>query len=105
METIKNRTESVESTYNRAEEAEQAVSKARELLAGKLDVENSTSFERITAITKLIKELSLTLPGTNIPIDNGNRHLVEALSTKLTLERMMQPLEEFKAKHPEAISA
>lgn len=99
MERIPNHTEA--GAYDRVEVVEQAMSQARELLAEKLDLETSTSLERSAAISELIAELSATEPGTNIPLDNSNRHVVESLSIMLGLEEMMQPIDEYMAKHPE----
>ena len=93
--------ESESDVYNRVEVVEKAMSKARELLATRIDLESSTSAERTIEIKRLIEELSETEPGSNVPIDNSNRHVVESLSVMLGLEDLIRPLEEYQAEHPE----
>lgn len=64
------------------------------------DFEHLTSSERVTFLRTLIMEKAATEEGTNIPIDNSNRFIVEELATLLRYEEVREELEEIEASLP-----
>lgn len=63
-------------TYERAVVEAQTNATVAELLA---PVEHAGALERIAHIDTLVEEMAATEEGSNIPLNNGHRHTVEAL--------------------------
>jgi hypothetical protein len=60
--------------------------------------------EKITALKTLIGELGATVEGTDIPVHNEHRHVVESLARLLRVEESRLEFEMILAKHPEVAS-
>jgi len=60
--------------------------------------------EKITALKTLIGELGATVEGTDIPLHNEHRHVVESLARLLRVEESRLEFETILAKHPEVVN-
>lgn len=87
MEKYTRKVEEVTGEYNRKDVEEKARERAMSLLSERLgDLSEASAAEKITALETLIAEYAATEEGTNIPMNNNNRHDVEALSRLLSIE-------------------
>jgi hypothetical protein len=89
-------------TYNREAVARDAKEQALALLDEKLTgaMELPTG-EKILVLRELINELSATVEGTDEPLHNEHRHVVEQLASLLRVEELRQEYEAVLARHPE----
>jgi hypothetical protein len=89
-------------TYNREEVAEGAMIEAKNLLLDRFSgFEKLDSNEKISALENLMIELSATAEGTDIPLNNKNRYVVEALAKLCVVETARLNFESVLARHPE----
>jgi hypothetical protein len=88
-------------TYNREAVAEAAMEQADTMLEEKIHgLQEMSAAEKIESIKGLIAELSVTAEGTDIPVHNEHRHVVEALAARLVFEELAAELKKVEAKHP-----
>ncbi len=57
--------------------------------------------EKIPALRELIAELGATVEGTDVPLHNQHRHVVEQLARLLRVEEARLEFESVLARHPE----
>lgn len=88
--------------YDRGAVAEAAMEQALTLLDERLPgAMQLPTAEKITALRTLITELSATIEGTDIPLHNEHRHVVEQLARLLKVEEIRAEFETVLARHPE----
>lgn len=89
-------------TYNREAVAEAALEQALGMLEERLPgVMQLPTAEKIPVLRELITELSVTAEGTDIPLHNEHRHVVESLARLLKVEEARLNFETIFARYPE----
>ena len=77
---------------------EEALLRLEEKFPGIISMSTS---EKIPVLKELITELGATVEGTDIPLHNEHRHVVESLSRLLRVEESRLEFESIVARHPE----
>lgn len=91
-------------TYSREKVAAAAMEQALLMLDEKLSgVMSMPTAEKIPVLKELITELGATVEGTDIPLHNEHRHVVESLSRLLRVEESRLEFESVIARHPELV--
>ena len=89
-------------TYNREAvqmmAMEEALDRLEERFPGAISLPTA---EKIPALKELITELGATVEGTDIPLHNEHRHVVEQLSRLLRVEESRLEFEAVIARYPE----
>lgn len=89
-------------TYNREAAQMMAMEEALDRLEERFPgVITMSTAEKIPALKELITELGATVEGTDIPLHNEHRHVVESLSRLLRVEETRLEFESVLARHPE----
>ncbi len=105
MESVRQFEVSERVAYNRESVAEAATQQAEALLREQLpELEDATTAERIEALRLLITEYAATYPGSQVPLDNGRRHVVEALASRLKIEEDRAAVETMTEQYPELVT-
>jgi len=91
-------------TYNREAvqmmAMEEAFNRLEERFPGVMSMPTA---EKIPALKELIAELGATVEGTDIPLHNEHRHVVESLARLLRVEESRLEFESVMARHPELV--
>ncbi len=89
-------------TYNREAVQMMAMEEALDRLEERFPgVITMSTAEKIPALKELITELGATVEGTDIPLHNEHRHVVESLARLLRVEETRLEFESVLARHPE----
>ena len=89
-------------TYNREAAEMMAMEEALDRLEEKFPgVITMPTAEKIPVLKELITELGATVEGTDIPLHNEHRHVVESLARLLRVEESRLEFESVMARHPE----
>ena len=89
-------------TYNREAVQMMAMEEALDRLEERFPgIITMPTAEKIPVLKELITELGATVEGTDIPLHNEHRHVVESLSRLLRVEESRLEFESIVARHPE----
>ncbi len=89
-------------TYNREAVQMMAMEEALDRLEERFPgVISMPTAEKIPVLKELITELGATVEGTDIPLHNEHRHVVESLARLLRVEESRLEFESVLARHPE----
>lgn len=91
-------------TYNREAAEMMAMEEALDRLEQKFPgVITMPTAEKIPVLKELIAELGATVEGTDIPLHNEHRHVVESLARLLRVEESRLEFESVVARYPELV--